>query len=69
MSAPPEGFGSSDGAAFSTPAVEILRRSDAICAIGTSVYIRRNGFSTVIVDAPVRLKPFNQNESARTPAG
>src|SRR2546430_1506202 len=37
--------------------------------MGTSVYIRPSGFSTVTAFVPLREKPFSQNVSARTPAG
>jgi hypothetical protein len=46
-----------------------LRSVEAMLASGTSVYIRQNGFSTVTAGAPLRLKPFSQNVSARTPPG
>src|SRR5262245_36085890 len=47
LTAPPTGFCIATGAAFSMPAVDSLRRIDAIDVIGTSVYIRSSGFSTV----------------------
>src|SRR3954453_20536809 len=37
--------------------------------MGTSVYIRPSGFSTVTAFVPLREKPFSHNVSARTPAG
>ena len=57
------------GDALSTPLVDSLCSVELICESGTSVYIRPSGFSTVTLLVPLRVKPFSQNVSARTPFG